>query len=209
MNRRLSLLLLPLALAGCATHSRVSADEGLRARLGRGPDGLRVVLSEPAYIAVFQVEPGQRVALRYPFVESDPRLIPAGRTLLEPDGFAIHPYRSSLSGRAPVLYLIASRRPLDEALLRDMREEWGVLDSDSFRSGDPRETMARLAALVVPGDQPAVDWATAAFTMRHPPGSIRSARSNSARGGGGGVGTAVYCGLGRPVPTSSNERICP
>ncbi|HEX2078469.1 MAG TPA: hypothetical protein VHG08_12195 [Longimicrobium sp.] len=160
MNSRRFALLIPLALAGCATSSRVSADEGLRARLGRGREGVVVALSEPAHVAVFEVVPGKRVQLLYPSVASDPSLLPAGRTMLEPGGWPINPYRISPSRRsAPLLYMIASRHPLDEALVRDMQAAWGVLDTDEFRSHYPTRTMERLASLVVPPDQPETDWA--------------------------------------------------
>jgi hypothetical protein len=169
MTRRLSALLIPLALAGCATSSRVSADEGLRARLGRSPDGVRVALSEPAYVAVFEVVPGRRVELRYPAEESDPSLLPAGRTTLEAGGQRIDPYRGSASGRrTPFLYMIASRHPLDPALIRDMQQPWGVLDSDEFRSDQPTKTIERLTSLVVPANQPEADWADHVLLARRP-----------------------------------------
>jgi hypothetical protein len=208
MNGRLSALLLPLALAGCATFSRTSADEGLRARLGRDAGALRVALSEPAHVAVFEVVPGKGVELLYPAVESDPSLLPAGRTTLESDGRRIHAYRRAVYGRrAPVLYMIASRHPLDETLIRDMRQEWGVLSSDFFLSDDPGEIMERLASLMVSADRPQPDWATDALSTRRP-GSRRYASSGSGREPGD-LRPHVYCGAGRSQPTSSSGEICP
>jgi hypothetical protein len=162
MNRRLSALLIPLALAGCATASRNSAEEGLQARMYHNNVGVRVALSEAAHIAIFEVVPGERVGLYYPAVESDPSLIAAGRTTLHPGGRrGRRAYSASNYGRhAPMLYMIASRQPLDDALIRDMQNGLGNLTADVFRSNNPAETMEFLASLVVPVDQPESEWTT-------------------------------------------------
>jgi hypothetical protein len=170
MTRRLSALLIPLALAGCATTSREPANEGLRARMYHSERGVRVALSEPAHIAIFEVVPGERVSLFYPAVESEPTLIAAGRTTLHTSGRRVRAYPASSYGRqAPLLYLIASRQPLDEALIRDMQEGLGSMMADPFRSNNPGETMEFLASLVVPVDQPETEWTTDVLS-RYPGG---------------------------------------
>ncbi len=162
MSRRLSTLLIPLALAGCATTPRASADDGLSASMHPAQRGVRVTLSEPAYVAIFEVLPGERVSLYYPAAEGDPARIAAGRTTLRR---SVQPTRSYAASyyrgwRAPLLFMVASRQPLDDALIRNMREELGTLDSELFRSHDAGETMERLAALVVPAEQPETEWET-------------------------------------------------
>ena len=161
MIRRLSALLIPLALAGCATAARESADEGLRARMYHSSYGVRVALSEPAHIAIFEVVPGERVSLFYPAVESDPAHIAAGRTTLHPAGRRARAYPALFYGRqAPLLYMIASRHPLDDALIRDMQEGLGTMASDMFRSNNAAQTMEFLASLVVPVNLPETEWTT-------------------------------------------------
>jgi hypothetical protein len=162
MNRRLFALLIPLALAGCATTPRASADDGLAASMHPAQRGVRVTLSEPAYVAIFEVLPGERVSLYYPAAEGDPARIAAGRTTLRR---SVQPTRSYAASyyrgwRAPLLFMVASRQPLDDALIRNMREELGTLDSELFRSYDAGATMERLAALVVPAEQPETEWET-------------------------------------------------
>jgi hypothetical protein len=162
MNRRLSALLIPLALAACAAAPRGSAEEGLLARMDPAHSGVRVTLSDPAYVAIFEVLPGERVSLYYPAAEGDPARIAAGRTTLRR---SVQPTRSYAASyyrgwRAPLLFMIASRQPLDDALIRDMREKLGTLDTGPFRSNDAGETMERLAELVVPAEQPETEWET-------------------------------------------------
>ncbi|HEX2078838.1 MAG TPA: hypothetical protein VHG08_14040 [Longimicrobium sp.] len=172
MNRRLSALLIPLVLAGCATAQRGSADEaGLRARMyHNNGSGVRVALSEPAHVAIFEVVPGERVSLFYPAVESDPSHVAAGRITLHPGGRRARSYPASSYGRqAPLLYMIASRQPLDDALIRDLQEGLGSLVGDPFRSNNPAETMEYLASLVVPVDLPETEWTTDVLS-RYPGG---------------------------------------
>lgn len=170
MNRRLSALLIPLALAGCATASRGSAEEGLQARMYHNNYGVRVTLSEPAHVAIFEVVPGERVSLYYPAVESDPSHIAAGRTTLHPGGRRARAYpASNYGGQAPLLYMIASRQPLDDALIRDLQEGLGSLVGDPFRSNNPAETMEYVASLVVPVDLPETEW-TIDVLQRYPGG---------------------------------------
>lgn len=186
MTRRLSALLIPLALAGCATTSRESADEGLRARMYHSERGVRVALSEPAHVAIFEVVPGERVALFYPAVESEPTLIAAGRTTLHTSARRARAYPGSSYGRqAPLLYMIASRHPLDEALIRDMQEGLGSMMADPFRSNNPAETMEFLASLVVPVDQPETDWTTDVLSRYPGGGSIAGAAGRA--GGNRGI----------------------
>lgn len=161
MTRRLSALMIPLALAGCATASRQSAEEeGLRARMYHSEYGVRVALSEPAHVAIFEVVPGERVSLYYPAVESDVSFIAAGRSTLHPGGARSRTYLASYYGRqAPLLYMIASREPLDEAFIHDLQQGLRSAISEPFRSNDPRETMEFLASLVVPMHLPETAWA--------------------------------------------------
>lgn len=194
MTRRSFALLIPLAFAGCAIAPRGSEDGGLEARMYPSNVGVRVALSEPAYVAIFQVFPGERVALFYPAVESDPARIAAGRSTLFPGGRRIRAYPNSFYGpQAPLLYMIASRHPLDEALIRDLQEGLGNMVSDVFRSNDAGETMETLASLVVPADQLETDWTEDVLPL-YPGGQsarTRTAESNqgmcrSAMGDAGG-----------------------
>lgn len=102
MRRRLAALLLPVAaLSACATtgaptpavpEARVARAEPLRVRALDQRDGLWVRLNRPAYTAIFQIVPGEGVALISPdFGE---------RSLLQPGSNRILPaYFSSRSGR--------------------------------------------------------------------------------------------------------------
>lgn len=187
MNSRLSALLIPLALAGCAAAGRGSADEaGLRARMYHSDYGVRVALSEPAHVAIFEVVPGERVSLFYPAVESDPSHVAAGRTTLQPGGRRARSYPASSYGRqAPLLYMIASRQPLDDVLIRDLQEGLGSLVGDPFRSNDPSETMEYVASLVVPVDLPETEWTTDVLS-RYPGGG-------SFAGAAGGAANRTIC----------------
>ncbi|HEU0301211.1 MAG TPA: hypothetical protein VFR37_17230, partial [Longimicrobium sp.] len=160
MNRRLSALLVPLALAGCATLPRGSADEGLRARISYDRQGVNVTVSEPAHLAIVEVVPGRRVSLLYPAPPEDvPYPVAVSRNRLHFPGWTLFSF-SVVSGRrsrAPLMYMIASRHPLNEDLLRDMQAGSGTLHTELLRSSDPARTMELLASAVVPG-QPEADW---------------------------------------------------
>lgn len=56
-----------------------------------------------------------------------------------------------------MLYMIASRQPLDDALIRDVQEGLGHRVADAFRSKNPARTMEHLASLVVPAERQE-DW---------------------------------------------------
>ncbi|HEU0301210.1 MAG TPA: hypothetical protein VFR37_17225 [Longimicrobium sp.] len=210
MNRRLSALLIPLALAGCASAAREPADGGLRARMYHSDYGVRLALSEPAHVAIFEVVPGERVSLFYPAVESDPSHIAAGRSTLHPGGRRVRAFPASNYGRqAPLLYMIASRHPLDDALIRDMQEGLGSMLSQSFRSNDPAETMEYLASLVVPVNLPESEWATDVLS-RYPGGrfagtpgsdaSRRACRSGQGDGDYSCLTPAQQAGRQQPPP---------
>jgi hypothetical protein len=159
MYRRFSALLIPLALAGCATASRGSADEGLRASVAHGQDGVRVSLSEPAYVALFHVDADERVSLSYPAVGSDRSHVAAGRSTVLSGLRHLKLFHDVTSGPgAPRVYMVASRQPLDEARIREIQSGQVSLPSGLSLARDPREAIAYLASLVVPAETPETDW---------------------------------------------------
>ncbi|HEX2078470.1 MAG TPA: hypothetical protein VHG08_12200 [Longimicrobium sp.] len=207
-SRRLYATVLPLALAGCASAPRAPAEDGLLARMDAAHRGVRVTLSEPAYVAIFEVIPGERVSLLYPAAESDPARIAAGRTTLRLGEPLVRNYAASYyrGWQAPLLYMIASRQPLDDALIRDMRARERTLDGEPFRSNDAGATMELLASLVVPVDQPETGWETDVLLLVD-----RDRRY--ARGGAAETPpepTNRNCpGSSSGYPPTPDERICP
>jgi hypothetical protein len=203
MTSRLSALLIPLALAGCATFSRASADGGLRARMYHSEHGVAVSLSEPAHVAIFAVVPGDGVFLFYPGDEGDPSRIAAGRNTLSPtlrrriqmvslEG-EVSPVLVTAPRREPLLYMVASRQPLDDAVIRNLQEGLGGLMAGPFRSNGPSGTMAFLASLVVPGETPETEWDTDVMSM------YRSGRRYAATSG---------VPFASPPGNTAGERIC-
>lgn len=102
-----------LALAACApSRPEVRPDgDGLEARLDRTSSGLAVGMSEPGYVAVFDIQPGAGVLMVYP-TPTRPSRVGSGWTTL------VNYYRSNatpLPGNSRMAYavVVASRDPLD------------------------------------------------------------------------------------------------
>lgn len=102
-----------LALAACApSRPEIIPDgDGLEARLNRTSSGLAVGMSEPGYVAAFEIQPGAGVIMVYP-TATRPSRVGSGWTTLQ------NYYRSNaapLPGNSRMAYavVVASRDPLD------------------------------------------------------------------------------------------------
>lgn len=204
MNHRLAALVLPLALAGCATLGRGSSDEGLRARMSNRGYGVGVKLSEPAHVAIFEVVSGGRARLLYPWPGADPS--PVGGSLYFP-GTAITGYALGARPRwrATLLYVIASRRPLDQDFIREFQNGPGAIDGELLPAGSPAETLEFLASRVVAG-QPDEDWAADVMRVRNPLRAIHYAGGGSSGSSGSSSGYTDTCPLSGQ--TSMSGHIC-
>jgi hypothetical protein len=191
--RRLAALLLPvLALSACVGPAygprggggrydqRASErwydreDLPLAARITpRGNSDFTVDLNRPAYVAVFEILPGQGVGLLYPRYEREDAYFPAGFSPLDLTGTSrdYNWYSSSLSGRYSrseprAYFLVASRRPL-----RISRFQRGggdalrsVLGLSTYGAVNYQSVMNDLVGAIVP-NQAEEDWTTDVYTV--------------------------------------------
>jgi|GEM_PF-1427149 len=191
--RRLASLLLPvLALSACVGPAygpraggrydqRASErwydrdDLPLAARItDRGGSDFSVDLNRPAYVAVFEILPGQGVGLLYPRYEREDAYFPAGLSSLDLRHAArdYNWYSGSMSAarysrsEPRSYFLVASKRPL--RISRFQRGGGGALRSvlglSAYGAVDQQAVMNDLVGAIVP-DQPAEDWTTDVFTV--------------------------------------------
>jgi hypothetical protein len=164
LARPISLLLSIVTLAACAGHApRPSAagprDSGpLAARL-LPPDHrtLNFILSEPAYVTIFEIVPGRGVSVVYPapFDVGASRALGAGSHAVFAVPYNVGRWFYSDTPVAPssptFLYMIASREPLriDEVLRNPaaLRRTVGFV---SFTQSNEQRTMDALDARFVP-----------------------------------------------------------
>jgi len=181
MRRSIATLLLPLAaLTACATSSgggsapgpysssgtrASSSSEPMRVRLYENfGEGLVLQLNRPAYTAVFQIVPGQGVALVYPDI-GQRAMYNAGETRLTPsvasnrfwryDNAYNNAYSFASSSQGPRhLLVIASEYPLQTSRFRGgmLRR---VMGTSSYTTMNSRRVVDDLLAVVVPpqGDE--------------------------------------------------------
>jgi hypothetical protein len=189
--RRLAVFLMPvLALAACTApgygpypsggeySSRAddrwydSEDLALAARIvDRGAGNFAIDLNRPAYVAVFEILPGQGVGLMYPSFETQDAFYPAGFSILPStrvrnyDWFEAG-YRGQLSTNMPRFYfLVASKRPL--RISRFQRSDGAlrsVLGLSGYTSLSYQSVMGDLVNTIVPY-QPSTDWTTDVFAV--------------------------------------------
>lgn len=189
--KRLAALLLPvLALSACYvpppggpyTGERYDQtadrwyDDGnvaLGARiLPRPSNQFSVQLNRPAYVAVFEILPGQGVGLLYPRYDGENAYLPAGYSYLDvtQGRLSYEWYSASLRGRyarnTPRFYfLVASKRPL--RVSRFQRGGDGALRSvlglSAYSTIDYRTVMNDLVNAIVP-NQPVSDWTTDVYS---------------------------------------------
>ena len=164
MRQLLSMTMAALAIAGCAhappaggEFSPAVAEAPLEARVFPPYYGsISFTLNKPAYVALFEVVPGQGISLVYPlsgqsqFVDREvtwqslsfvpQRWMYTNASLAGPVG-----------GPARYFYLVASERPLDIERMRDdagsVRRTLGINRYSALR---PYDTMEDLAFMVVP-----------------------------------------------------------
>lgn len=164
MRRRLILAAaLPLAL-GCAQQSAshrasLPPDGSLQVQLfPPSADRMSIdyVLSEPAYVAIFAVSPGQGITLVYPHSLNQIDQ-PRRRGINQ-----VWPHRTS--GRA--YYIIASRYPLPVGgILRSKSLLRQLVGEEAFRAAKLPETWEALNAAMVAG-LPEQTWASSTSTYR-------------------------------------------
>jgi hypothetical protein len=183
--RRLASLLVPvLALSGCYNSYRGSgsgpdsyryssdrwydaADVPLAARIDQTGTSLGVRLNRPAYVAMFEILPGQGVGLYYPAFSAEQAYFASGFTMLPTHG--ARRYDSYFTGSSsrytrgqPRFYLlVASRQPL-RSITRFQHSEGAirsVLGLNAYSTMNYRRVMDDLVQAVVPyqDDQ---DWTT-------------------------------------------------
>lgn len=186
MRRSITTLLLPLAaLTACATaggggsppspysySGTTSSAEPMRVRLTEGiGEGLILHLNRPAHAAIFQIVPGQGVALAY----GQRAVYSAGETRLMP-GIAANRFwrydnarHSSYSFASGItqgprhLLVIASERPLQTSRFRGgmLRR---VMGTSSYTTMNSRRVVDDLLAVVVP-PQPDESWDADVITV--------------------------------------------
>ena len=182
--RRLASLLVPvLALSACYNAYRGpdgpdsyrhtsdrwydAADVPLAARIDRVGYGLGVRLNRPAYVAMFEILPGQGVGLLYPAYSAEQAYFPSGFTTLPSHG--VRRYDSYFTGgisrytrgEPRFYFLVASRQPL-RSIARFQRSDGAirsVLGLSAYSTFNYRQVMDDLVQAVVPyqGDE---DWTT-------------------------------------------------
>jgi hypothetical protein len=183
--RRLASLLVPvLALSACYAPLRGpgsgrdsygydsdrwydAADVPLAARIDRTGIGLGVRLNRPAYVAMFEILPGQGVGLYYPAFNAEQAYFPSGFTSLPTHG--ARRYDSYFTGGAsrytrgePHFYfLVASREPL-RSISRFQHSEGAirsVLGLNAYSTMNYRRVMDDLVQAVVPYQNDS-EWTT-------------------------------------------------
>lgn len=191
MRRSRAALLLPLAaLAACATVGPGApagpgyGDEAtnvrpLHARLLEGGGNIRVDLNRPAHVAIFEVVPGQGVALVYPrttelsfFGEGSNPVIPsfASTRFWRYDGVRARRAGRYVNGYTPGgsgprhLLLVASERPLEVERFQREGTLRRVLGVASYTSVNQARVVDDLIATVVP-PQPDEAWSTDVVTI--------------------------------------------
>ena len=182
--RRLATLLVPvLALSACYPGYRSgpgsdsyrydsdrwydAADVPLAARVEQVGSGLGIRLNRPAYVAMFEIIPGQGVGLYYPAYGAERGYFPSGFSSLPLHGaryydsyFTGLPARYS-RGEPRFYFLVASRRPL-RSITRFQRADGAirsVLGLTAYNTLNYRRVMDDLVEAVVPlqNDE---DWTT-------------------------------------------------
>jgi hypothetical protein len=191
MRRSIATLLLPLAaLTACATAGgggsapspysssstrASSSSEPMRVRLHENfGEGLVLQLNRPAYTAVFQIVPGQGVALVYPDI-GQRAMYNAGQTRLMPSIASnrfwrydnVYQVKSSFASNVADgprhLLVIASERPLQTSRFRGgmLRR---VMGTSSYTTMNSRRVVDDLLAVVVP-PQPDESWDADVITV--------------------------------------------
>ncbi|HEV7589388.1 MAG TPA: hypothetical protein VGO40_14825 [Longimicrobium sp.] len=183
--RRLASLLVPvLALSACYNSYRGSgsgpdsyryssdrwydaADVPLAARIDQNGVGLGVRLNRPAYVAMFEILPGQGVGLYYPAFSAEQAYFASGFTMLPTHGARRYDsyFTGSSSryerGQPRFYFLVASRQPL-RSITRFQRSEGAmrsVLGLNAYNTMNYRRVMDDLVQAVVP-NQNDNDWTT-------------------------------------------------
>jgi hypothetical protein len=183
--RRLASLLVPvLALSACYNAYRGpgagpdsyrnssdrwydAADVPLAARIDQTGSSLGVRLNRPAYVALFEILPGQGVGLYYPAFGAERSYFASGFTMLPTHGARrFDSYYSSRQSRynrgEPRFYLlVASRQPL-RSINRFQRSDaamHSVLGLTAYNTTNYRRVMEDLVDAVVP-PQSDDDWTT-------------------------------------------------
>lgn len=153
MKRALVLLSLAAGtLAGCASAPRAAADGDLRASLYAGTLAPRVRLTEPAYVAIFDVRPGAGSAtLVYPEPGAEQVPLRRGTQTLSRAQAGYHAWQAttSSSGATAVLYMVASREPLNLEGFATTRDARGAVAADTPWGGGLQTIIDALAGAVV------------------------------------------------------------
>lgn len=166
----IALLTMPLAACAVGFPSSSSApyrNEPLAARILPTSQNLAFSVNRPAYVAIFEVVPGQGVGLVYPSRGSQSGLLSAGyhRPLVGDGSFRWAYNRgyaaSYASARPRLLYMIASQRPLRiDRFVNSPTALRSTLGFSQFESRDPYETLDQLDAMVVPHQLAPDEWAS-------------------------------------------------
>ena len=183
--RRLASLIVPvLALSACYNSYRGpsseygayrtsgdrwydAAEEPLVARIDQTGIGFGVRLNRPAYVAVFEILPGQGVGLYYPAFSAENAYFPTGFSTLPRHGsrrfdsyFTSNASRYS-RGQPRFYFLVASRQPL-RSIARIQHNNGAlrsVLGLSAYNTVNYRQVMDDLVQAVVPY-QNDEDWTT-------------------------------------------------
>jgi hypothetical protein len=171
-----------------------AADVPLAARIEQTGIGYGIRLNRPAYVAMFEILPGQGVGLYYPSYQPERAFFPTGFSSLPTHG--ARRFDSYFTGMPSVYrrgeprfyFLVASKRPL-RSITRFQRSEGSlrsVLGLTAYSSMNYRRVMDDLVQAVVP-PQSDDDWTTDVLAIWP--------RSDGYYADNGGY-TRVYCGDG-------------
>lgn len=144
-----------------------AADVPMAARIEQTGIGLGIRLNRPAYVAMFEILPGQGVGLYYPSYQPERAFFPTGFTTLPTHG--ARRFDSYFTGMPSVYrrdeprfyFLVASKRPL-RSITRFQRSEGSlrsVLGVTAYTSINYRRVMDDLVQAVIP-PQSDDDWTT-------------------------------------------------
>jgi hypothetical protein len=181
MRRQLIAAALAALAAGCSLPEVVVVPQApqasgaapLDAHIASSARGVRVLVSRPAHVAVFEIVPDSHTELLYPSPgegRADGYVVAGGRVLADDEDRVRPSGRSdrTAAGRredAPrYLFLIASERPLRLEPFGPTGS--GVEDAmgrESYSAHQPSDAMERLVALTMPEPRDDASWTTDFF----------------------------------------------
>lgn len=207
---RISLLAVTagLALAACApSRPEIIPDgDGLEARLNSTSSGLSVGLSEPSYVAVFDIQPGAGVMMVYPTRARHSRVRSGWTTLVN----YYRPDATPLPGNSRMAYavVVASRDPLkmDEFIENGVRLK-EVLGREAAL-GYQRDAVVEAVSQVFGAGRSEGTWDFDVVSVPAYANILSERESTSQTRLQGGMPQTVDCPNGRPSEGVRGDYVC-